>query len=558
MLKFTKLLLWGLILCIASACSDDDKTDNSDAPKLTTPLPDVSTPQTAGSTVTITGTGFKDDCEVHLTEVAQTRWSARVFIPIITKRSETSISFIIPEGADGTFNVTIKQDGKEFLIGKIALKSNLTGIWQWVRSISGGITEEQHNQYFVIQADGNGYHSNNGERNKFTWSIDGKKITILYTEQEKLEVSIEDITATTLKVEYKEGSKTWQEELIRVEDIAGGDIEEPGEEESKENKATTLDYSNVILKEATCSGQYLSEDKNAVYGICYGTTDNPNIETKAIAASNADNSGKYSVKLNELTPNTTYHYRAYLTVKDTTYYGEALSFKTMAINTIGYKDEDKNTTFTGQYIKEKQELSEYGICYSTENQTPTTEDTKVSASNANAEGTFSITVNDLKTDKKYYYRAYIIFNGTTYYGEVLIWERNLLVGKWKMTLQEDVYTLTSTGETSVSKCTHPGTMEFKTDGTGIQTGIHYGDLGDADSDVDWHQEAIINYHWTKQDKTVSIIVDSSNIPSSEEMFKALQATISSLTDTELIFTYPIGTISEETASRKCRYTRISK
>ena len=553
-LKITKIILLGILLCFSWGCSDDDNNDNSNAPQLTNPLPDISIPQIAGNTITIIGTGFKNDCEVLLTEIAQTKWSTKVFIPIITNKSSTNISFIVPEGAEGTFSVTIKQDGKEYPIGKITLKSNLIGIWQWIKSTSSETIEEHVNQYFVIQPGGSGYYSDNGEKNEIAWDIDNNKLTIIFINQEKLEVTIEKITATTLKIKYQEAGKTWQEDLSKVDEIGGGS-DEP--EPPQHHEVTTLDASNISLTEATCSGQYSSTAESITYGICYSSTnEDPKTDTDGVViASNADGEGKFNVKLDKLTENATYFYRAYLTVEDKTYYGNVESFKTVSVKTLGYKDDNETTSFIGQYLNGNKDLSEYGICYSMDNKMPTVTDTKIIASNVNEEGIFFITVDNLKSGKKYYYRAFIIVNGNIYYGETQEREKDPLIGKWKMILQEDTYS--SDGISSnIYKCTHPGTMEFKTDGTGMQTGIHYGDLGDGDSDADWHPEIIINFHWIKENDVIHITIDNSNIPDDAHLFNKITATITSLNDTELIFTYPIG--GEATASRMAKYKRVSQ
>ena len=61
-------------------------------------------------------------------------------------------------------------------------------------------------------------------------------------------------------------------------------------------------------------------------------------------------------------------------------------------------------------------VTDKGICYSNQNNTPTTNDSKISKGNGT--GNFSVTLTNLQESTCYYARPYAIANGTTYYGEV--------------------------------------------------------------------------------------------------------------------------------------------
>lgn len=526
-LTIIRMLLLSMILCLGFSCSDNDdnsNNDNRDIPQITEPLPDINTPQTAGSTITITGTNFKDDCEIVLREAVQTKSISRVYFPAIISRSSTSISFVVPEGIDGTFDIAIKQAGKEYTIGTIVLKSNLTGIWKWIKSTSSGQTEEHESRYFIINQDGTGSYIIDDNETEYTWSIEESTITITYSNKEQLVVTIKEINSQILTVEYQADNQTWEESLIKAD---SGYI-------VIRNQAITLGSSNISLTEAICKGQYTSTTEEVTFGICYSNTnDTPTIDTdKSISATNAENegvfaihltnlnkgetyyyraylikgnkvrygevksfstaniitqrvtniehqkatcfgqynskaptleygicyskdgsaptvdanktaatsankNGEYSVLLKGLSPSSTYYYRAYIiTAEEEIFYGEVKSFKTIGVQTVGYTKKDDNAICKGKYYSTENVPTEYGICYSTSNNTPTTSDRKVTSSDLNEAGEFTAKITGLKYEETYHYRAYVIVNDEISYGEIKSIHLDFPVGTWKQTLLE--------------------------------------------------------------------------------------------------------------------------
>ncbi len=62
-------------------------------------------------------------------------------------------------------------------------------------------------------------------------------------------------------------------------------------------------------------------------GVCYGSTANPDVADGFVQADIADST--FTLVLNNLSPNTNYHYRAYATNSEGTGYGEDLEFTTL-------------------------------------------------------------------------------------------------------------------------------------------------------------------------------------------------------------------------------------
>lgn len=136
----------------------------------------------------------------------------------------------------------------------------------------------------------------------------------------------------------------------------------------------------------------------------------------------------YSVSADGLIPNTTYYFRAFVVSNGVITYGSVLSFKTNAVvlPTLSTDSQtivnDLNRTLNGTLLtKGSFDISEYGMCWSFSNTTPTTADTKGSKTGnpASFPSRFTISASGLQGSRTYYYRAYVISNGVTTYGSVL-------------------------------------------------------------------------------------------------------------------------------------------
>ncbi|GAB2643964.1 hypothetical protein GCM10027035_42700 [Emticicia sediminis] len=136
----------------------------------------------------------------------------------------------------------------------------------------------------------------------------------------------------------------------------------------------------------------------------------------------------YSVDANNLTANTSYYFRAYVISNGVVSYGNVLTFKTNPV-VLPTLSTDGNSIVTdlirnlnGTILtKGSYDITEYGMCWSFTNSTPTTSDSKGSK-NGNPTtfpSRFSIEASGLQGSRTYYYRSYVISNGVTTYGSVL-------------------------------------------------------------------------------------------------------------------------------------------
>lgn len=153
-------------------------------------------------------------------------------------------------------------------------------------------------------------------------------------------------------------------------------------------------------------------------GICWSTAQNPTISNSHVEG--GKQLGTYSCNMTELTPNTTYYVRAYATTDVKTSYGSQVSFKTtsglatlttsISSTTASSIVAEGNITNNGGYA-----VSERGICYSTTNAEPTTNDLYIA--NGSGNGTFNVSITNLKANTTYYIRAYATNKIGTSYGD---------------------------------------------------------------------------------------------------------------------------------------------
>jgi hypothetical protein len=196
---------------------------------------------------------------------------------------------------------------------------------------------------------------------------------------------------------------------------------------------TTDGSSDITFNSATLSGKIIATGTLGVseYGFVYSLTNqNPTInDTKAIKSGAIGTLPfAYSVGITNLTANSTYYFRAYAINNGVAVYGNSLNFRTAqvvnpTVNTLAATNISFNTaTLRGNVVSAGSfPISEFGICYSATNSNPTTNDIKwiggTSISSFPREYSFS--AQNLNSNTTYYFRAYVVSNGQTFYGSVL-------------------------------------------------------------------------------------------------------------------------------------------
>ena len=198
---------------------------------------------------------------------------------------------------------------------------------------------------------------------------------------------------------------------------------------------TTNTITNITKYTAT-TGITISNVGNvniAAAGLCYSKTNT--IPTLADSLKTLANtgvlSGIYPIYLSNLSFNTVYYVRSYYTVNGLTYYGNVQNFTTLqnipqvqtdtAIN-ITNNSATINFSITNETALN---VTAAGIAYSSSNTSPTTASGYVAhSSTGNLAGNYTLPLSSLSANTIYYYRAYINYNGTIYYGATKMFSSN--------------------------------------------------------------------------------------------------------------------------------------
>lgn len=169
------------------------------------------------------------------------------------------------------------------------------------------------------------------------------------------------------------------------------------------------------------------------YGFVYSETNtmptltDSKISQGAISAVNVS-PFNFSEAIQGLKASTNYYARCYATTKLGTIFGPTISFKTADIIQPTIKTDAVILIFTTTAklrgiieTKGTFDVSEYGICWSASNNLPTTSDSKSSKEkNVSIFPTiYSEDATNLIPNTSYYFRAFVVSNGITTYGNTL-------------------------------------------------------------------------------------------------------------------------------------------
>lgn len=192
-----------------------------------------------------------------------------------------------------------------------------------------------------------------------------------------------------------------------------------------QNAVKTESFTNVTQTTVDVSGTVITDNGASLSarGICYGTSENPNISGPK-KVDNQATLGGYTCTLDNLSPSTTYYARAYATNGYGTAYGAEVSFTTLAAtvpiisSTTAANSITATTANTGGTITNSgaSTITSRGVCYSSSVSSPTIADTKTN--NGAGIGSFTSSLTGLKANTLYYIRAYATNGIGTAYGDI--------------------------------------------------------------------------------------------------------------------------------------------
>ena len=184
----------------------------------------------------------------------------------------------------------------------------------------------------------------------------------------------------------------------------------------------TTQVNKVSGKQAEVTGEIESTGGEPLssYGFAYSKNTSPTVDDTKIEVGQ-DGSGEFKATLTELDVSTKYYVRAYATNPRGTSYGEELSFTTSdgkpGVTTLGYEDVTGNSVLVNGRIDDDggEDLTSYGFAYA-ETSDPTIDGFKLEVGK-DGDGNYQGQLTGLKTETKYYIRAYATNTNGTSYGE---------------------------------------------------------------------------------------------------------------------------------------------
>ena len=195
-------------------------------------------------------------------------------------------------------------------------------------------------------------------------------------------------------------------------------------------EAVTQDVVDLGMYSVTMSGSLVLSDikkEEITFGFEY-STDNlfGGPSTKKVKCPFYDADFAFKIPLTNLPMGTEFFYRAYVTYKDVTYYGEIKSFTTVGVEvTTGDIDPDNFTVTSSAGMGNDAKSVRFGICYGpTKN--VTIDNNTIGLNEAGEDGSYTLTITPIPYGTVYY-RAYVTIDGTTFYGEEKSVEGNSIV-----------------------------------------------------------------------------------------------------------------------------------
>lgn len=178
---------------------------------------------------------------------------------------------------------------------------------------------------------------------------------------------------------------------------------------------------NISYYSANCISEVISDGGMPVTerGICFGTNSNPDINS-AVKIKIGSGTGQFSTQLNNLSPNTLYHVRAYAINQVDTSYSADSSFRTWKTNPPTIKFQSiGNITGQSVYCEGNvshdggAEVTSRGFCW--DNKANPKANLPTSLQIGKGLGNFSATITGLSRGITYHIRAYAINNVDTAY-----------------------------------------------------------------------------------------------------------------------------------------------
>lgn len=185
----------------------------------------------------------------------------------------------------------------------------------------------------------------------------------------------------------------------------------------------------VTHSSAKLNGSISSKGTHPVseYGLVWSESANPttSVNTKYSVRSNITSfPASFNTTAANLASNTTYNFRAYVISNGVTSYGANMTFRTTSLVQPGIRTDESKPASNEAYVVGtltsggSNPISEYGLCWGTSANPVTSGSKQAYTGNITVfPKQFDATIRNLNAGTVYHYRAYVIMNGVTTYGE---------------------------------------------------------------------------------------------------------------------------------------------
>ena len=183
---------------------------------------------------------------------------------------------------------------------------------------------------------------------------------------------------------------------------------------------TTSSVTNITATTATCGGEVTDDGGFPVTerGVCWSKSTNPTVEGSHKTGGSGN--GSFTVGIDNLEMDETYHVRAYAKNSHTTSYGNDVVFTTLDGDSDIYTGSISGITVCSAVCDGSKvtdggglDVMDKGLCWA-KHPNPTTDDMKVSK--GSGLGEFTVEMTGLEVGERYYVRAYSVNTKETKYG----------------------------------------------------------------------------------------------------------------------------------------------
>lgn len=207
----------------------------------------------------------------------------------------------------------------------------------------------------------------------------------------------------------------------------------------------TNPVTSINTTTATCGGNTISGTVTGsitVKGVCWSTSANP---TTALTTKTNDGTGNsdFTSSLTSLISGATYYVRAYVTDGSGTYYGANVVFTTLGLTTTAATSITSTTAISGATsVNGFTSITSVGVCWNTSSNPTTSNNKTIDILTGNS---FISNLTGLTPGTTYYVKSYVVSNGTTYYGNEIIFPTSSTLPT--VTTTQSITSITSTSAT---------------------------------------------------------------------------------------------------------------